>query len=129
MTEMTDSEFFVVDSSGWIEYIGGGPRSDAYAPYLDKENNLLVPTIVLYEVVKKLTTTRGKTEADRFVSHALRLNVVALSEDLALAAVHLSIERKLAMADSMIYATAQAYQAELVTGDNAFRGLPGVIMP
>lgn len=53
--------------------------------------------------------TRGKTEADRFVSHALRLHVVAFSEDLALTAAHLSIEKKLAMADSMIYATAQVY--------------------
>lgn len=73
--------------------------------------------------------TRGKTEADRFVSHALRLHVVALSEDLALTAAHLSIEKKLAMADSMIYATAQVYQASLVTGDGAFRGLAGVVMP
>ena len=72
---------------------------------------------------------RGKTESDLFVSEALRRLVVPLSEDLALAAAQVSNETKLAMADAIIYATAQAHQAQLVTGDAAFRGLPGVIIP
>lgn len=72
---------------------------------------------------------RGKTEADRFISEALRRVVVPLDEGLALAAALVSNEHKLAMADAIIYATARAHQAQLVTGDAAFRGLPDVIIP
>ena len=72
----------------------------------------MVPTIVLYEVVKVLMRERGKTEADRFISEALRRVVVPLDEGLALAAAMSATTTKLAMADAIIYATAQAHQAQ-----------------
>jgi predicted nucleic acid-binding protein len=84
---------------------------------------------VLYEVVRILLRERGKTESDRFISAALRRVIVPFDEGLALAAAQVSNTTKLAMADSIIYATAQAHQAQIVTGDAAFRGLPGVIIP
>jgi len=84
---------------------------------------------VLYEVVKILLRERGKTESDRFISVALRRAIVPFEEGLALAAAQVSNTAKLAMADSIIYATAQAHQAPLITGDAAFGGLPGVSIP
>jgi len=129
VTGTTVSELWLIDSSAWLEYLTQDVNAANFAPYIESGATVLVPTIVLYEVTKKLLRERGKTESDLFVSEALRRVVVSLSEELALAAAQISNETKLAMADAIIYATAQAHQAQLVTGDAAFRGLPGVIIP
>ena len=115
-----------MDSSGWLEYVTDEPKAGDFAPYIEGRNLILVPTIVLYEVYKKLWMSRGKTEADRFASQALRKQVVPLDEALALAAARVSLDHRLAMADAIIYATAQMLQAELVTSDPHFQDLPGV---
>ena len=60
------------------------------------------------------------------VAQMLRTNIVALSETLALEAADVSLERSLAMADAIVYATARAHGAELVTTDSDLQGLPGV---
>jgi predicted nucleic acid-binding protein len=117
------SEFFLVDSSGWIEFLGDGPLADRFAPYFEHEEKLIVPAIVLYEVHKKLLSAGGSA-ADRFLSVALRARVVPIDERLALAAARISLDRRLAMADAMIYATALAAGARLVTSDTHFQGLP-----
>jgi predicted nucleic acid-binding protein len=119
-----DSEFFLVDSSGWIEFLGDGPLADRFATYFEREERLIVPAIVLYEVYKKLLSVRGSTAADRFLSAALRARVVPIDDRLALLAARISLERRLAMADAMIYATALAAGALLVTCDAHFQGLP-----
>jgi toxin FitB len=120
------SELFLVDSSGWVEFLGDGPRAGKFAPYFEHEERLLVPVIVLYEVYKKLLSAQGSTAADRFLSAALRARVVPIDENLALLAARISLERHLAMADAMIYATALAANARLVTSDAHFRSLPNV---
>lgn len=129
MTATTVSELLLIDSSAWLEYLTQDTDAAKFAPFIENDSPTLVPTIVLYEVVKILLRERGKTESDRFISVALRRVIVPFDEGLALAAAHVSNTTKLAMADSIIYATAQAHQAQVVTGDAAFRGLPGVIIP
>jgi predicted nucleic acid-binding protein len=129
VTGTTVSELWLIDSSAWLEYLTQDVNAAKFAPYIESDATVLVPTIILYEVTKKLLRERGKNESDLFVSEALRRVVVSLSEELALAAALISNETKLAMADAIIYATAQAHQAQLITGDTAFRGLPGVIIP
>jgi len=129
VTGTTVSELWLIDSSAWLEYLTQDVDAAKFAPFIESGVSTLLPTIVLHEVVKVLMRERGKIEADRFVSEALRRVVVPLDEELALAAAQVSNETKLAMADAIIYATAQAHQAQLVTGDAAFRGLPGVIIP
>jgi predicted nucleic acid-binding protein len=119
------SELFLVDSSGWIEFLGDGPLADRFAPCFEREERLIVPAIVLYEVYKKLLSVQGSTAADRFLSAALRARVVPIDERLALLAARISLDRRLAMADAMIYATALAFGALLVTSDTHFKGLPG----
>jgi predicted nucleic acid-binding protein len=118
------SELFLVDSSGWIEFLGDGPLAERFAPYFEKEERLIVPAIVLYEVYKKLLSAGGSTTADRFLSAALRARVVAVDERLALLAARISLDRRLAMADAMIYATAIDCGARVVTSDSHFQGLP-----
>jgi predicted nucleic acid-binding protein len=118
------SELFLVDSSGWIEFLGDGPLADRFARYFEREECLIVPAIVLYEVYKKLLTERGSTAADRFLSAALRARAVPIGERLVLLAARISLDRRLAMADAMIYASALVTGAHLVTSDAHFQGLP-----
>ena len=125
---MTASEVVLVDSSGWLEYITGDEKADAFGEVLQRDVQVLVPTIVLYEVLKILLLRAGKSQADVFLSEALRRKVVDLTETIALAAASMSIDRKLPMADAIIYATAQAHHAELITSDAHFTGLPGVVV-
>src|SRR5260221_4428651 len=120
------SELFLVDSSGWIEFLGDGPLADRFAPYFEREERLIVPAIVLYEVYKKLLSARGPA-ADRFLSAALRARVVPIDERLALLAARISLDRRLAMADAMIYATALDAGVQLITSDAHFKGLAEVI--
>jgi predicted nucleic acid-binding protein len=120
------SDLFLVDSSGWVEFIGDGPLAEKFAPYFEREEHLLVPAIVLYEVYKKLLSAQGSTAADRFLSAALRARFVPIDERLALLAARISLDRRLAMADAMIYATALTAGAHLITSDSHFQGLAEV---
>jgi len=120
------SDLFLVDSSGWVEFIGDGPLAEKFAPYFEREEHLLVPVIVLYEVYKKLLSAQVSTAADRFLSAALAARVVPIDERLALLAARISLDHRLAMADAMIYATALAAGAHLITSDSHFQGLAEV---
>ncbi len=118
----------LVDSSGWLEYLTGDEKADAFGEVLQRDVQVLVPTIVLYEVLKILLLRAGKSDADVFLSEALRRRVVDLTETIVLAAASLSIDHKLPMADAIIYATARAHHAELITSDTHFVELPGVVV-
>ena len=122
------SELVLVDSSGWVAFLGGLPQGHQYAPFLADENRLIVPTIILYEVFKKIRSIWGEVSAHRFLSHALRARVIPLDATLALAAADLSAAHRLPMADAIIYATAQSQDAQLVTSDSHFKDLPGVTL-
>jgi predicted nucleic acid-binding protein len=123
---MTASKLVLVDSSGWLEYITGDEKADAFGAILQSDAQVLVPTIVLYEVLKIMLLRAGKSDADAFLSEALRRTVVDLTDTIALAAASLSIDHKLPMADAIIYATARRHQAELITSDAHFARLSGV---
>ena len=90
---------------------------------------MLVPTVVLYEVYKQLAKLRGKPIADRFVSQTMHQKIVPLDETIALAAATASLDHRLTTMNAIVYATARVRNAQLVTGDTHFRGLPGVIIP
>jgi toxin FitB len=124
----TDTDLTVVDSSGWVAYLGDGPQADAFGVYLEREGSLVVPTIVIYEVVKKLKLTSSETVVNRFLSHAYRGRQMELDSSLAFAAARASIRYRLAMADAIIYATAESVGAQVITSDTDFRDLPGVIV-
>lgn len=117
----------VVDSSGWLEYFTDGPLAKRYEPYLRKAHDLVTPTIILYEVYKKLKHEKGEELALLAAAQLGKTVLVPLSEALALEAADLSLEHKLPMADAIVYATALAYQRKLITSDADFKGLPNVL--
>jgi toxin FitB len=116
----------LVDSSGWLEFFGDGPLADKYERHLAKPDSVITPTVVLHEVYKVIKRERGEEDALVAAAHMAQTRLVALSESLALTAADLGLEHKLAMADSIVYATAQSFGAELVTSDGDFSELPGV---
>ncbi len=129
MTTRSGSELYLVDSSGWLEYMTDDSKAAAFGHYLEGEASVVVPSVVIYEVYKHLAKHRGRTLADRFVSQALHRKVVPMDETIALAAANASLDHRLAGADAIVYATARVCQAQLVTANTHFRGLPGVIIP
>jgi predicted nucleic acid-binding protein len=128
VTETIASELIVLDSSGWLEYLTAGEKQDLFAPYLESEQPLLIPTVVLYEVRKALLLRQGKTVADAFYSVALKHIIIVLDEDLAVLSADLSLLHKLSLADAIIYATARRHKAQLVSSDSHFAGLPDVVI-
>ncbi|HXA78681.1 MAG TPA: type II toxin-antitoxin system VapC family toxin [Candidatus Acidoferrales bacterium] len=129
MTTRSGSELYLVDSTGWLEYLTEDSKAPAFAHYLEGEASVLVPSVVIFEVYRHLAKQRGRTLADRFASQALLRKVIPLDETVALAAANVSLEHRLNGTDAIVYATARVCQAQLVTANTHFRGLPGVIIP
>jgi len=116
----------VVDSSGWLEYFADGPNADFFAPAIENTSELIVPTLSLYEVFKRVYQQRGEGDALQAVAVMMQGQVVDLDIDLALSAAKVSADLKLPMADSVMLATAQAHGATMWTQDGDFEGLEGV---
>ena len=117
----------VVDSCGGLEYFAGGPNADFFAPALEaKDAPLIVPTLCLYEVFRKVLVQFGREQAIEKVAAMRQGSVVPLDDSLALEAALLSNELKLTMADSVILATARSHGAVLWTQDGHFAGIDGV---
>ena len=116
----------LVDSSGWIDFFTDGGNAAKYGSYLENLSEVVTPMIVLYEVYKLVKRERTEEEALLAAAQIQKTRIVPLSDSLALAAADVSLEFRLAMADSIVYATARAEDAELVTSDSDLRNLPGV---
>ena len=116
----------VIDSSAWLEYFADGPNADAFAPAIEAPETQLVPAITLLEVFKRVTQQRGEDAALQCVAVMQQGKVVELDAALARRAAALGLRHKLPLADSIVYATAQAGSATVWTQDADFENLPGV---
>jgi predicted nucleic acid-binding protein len=116
----------VLDSSGWLEFFSAGPYAEEFAKRLRQPANVVTPTITIYEVFKWVKRERSQDEAFQAVATMQKTQVVDLTKELAITAADLSLEHKLAMADSIMLAVAQAFDAELLTTDSDFEGIAGV---
>ena len=116
----------VVDSCGWLEYLAAGPNADFFAPALEESAELLVPSISLYEVFKRVLQQRDESDALQAVALMRQGTVVDLTPALALDAARTGMAYSLPMADSVMLATARAFGASLWTQDAHFENLGGV---
>ncbi|MEZ4712474.1 MAG: type II toxin-antitoxin system VapC family toxin [Caldilineaceae bacterium] len=116
----------IVDSSGWLEYFADAANADFFAPAIKDLEQLIVPSISLYEVFKRVHQQASEDDALMAIAVMRQGQVVDLDSTLALQAALLSIELKLPMADSIILATARAHQALLWTQDSDFANIDGV---
>lgn len=116
----------VVDSSGWLEYFADGPNAAAFAKPIQATGTLVVPTLALFEVFKRVMSQRGEDAALEAAAVMRQGRVVSLDDALALEAARLSIDHRLPMADSIILATARAHRATLWTQDADFKNVESV---
>ena len=116
----------IVDSSCWIEYLMNSEIGEKIAPIIENPNELIVPTITLYEMYKKLTSEKGEEYARNVIGYMQTGTVIALNTDLSLNAADISRIYKLPMADSIIYATALHCSATVFSCDHHFENIPNV---
>jgi predicted nucleic acid-binding protein len=116
----------IVDSSGWLEYFADGPNAEFFAPVIEKVNELVVPTITIYEVFKRVLQQRNENQAIRAIALMQQGHIVDLDTEIALNAARISIENQLPMADSIILATSVLFEALLWTQDGDFKNIEGV---
>jgi len=116
----------VVDSSAWLEYFANGPNASFFAGPIEETDGLVVPSLTIYEVFKRVLQQRDEGDALQAVTVMQQGVVVDLDVRLALSAARVSLDTRLPMADSVVLATARLHQATLWTQDADFEGLPGV---
>lgn len=116
----------VVDSSAWLEYFAEGPNARRFRPPIVATGNLLVPTLAIYEVFKRILQQRGDHDALQAVAVMVQGRVVDLDRSIALSAARISIDHDLPLADSVMLATARSFQATFWTQDADFEGIENV---
>lgn len=116
----------VVDSAGWLEFFADGPNASFFATPITDAAQLIVPTISLLEVFKRVLRQRGENAALQVVAQMRQGRVVDLDADLAIRAASLGLTHKLPLADSVMLATARGHGALLWTQDADFEGIEGV---
>ena len=116
----------VVNSSGWLEYFADAPNADFFAPAIETASELVVPSLSIYEVFKRVLQQRGEDDALQVVGVMAQGLIVDLNMEIAINAAKISVELRLPMADSIILATARAYSATFWTQDADFQNIEGV---
>ena len=116
----------LLDSSIWIEIFGGTDLGRQHLPLISTPQDIVVPTIVQYEIFKWLARVRTADDADRAMTFTKDCQVVELTTAIAVLAADLASEHKLHTTDAIIYATAQLHNASLITSDAHFKDLSGV---
>lgn len=115
----------VVDSSGWLEYFADSDRADLFAKPIEDTEHLIVPSISVYEVFKKLLIEFNEDIALTAIAHMQIGTVIDLDQDLAMTAARISVEERIPMADSIIWATTLRHGATLWTQDEDFKNIKG----
>ncbi len=118
----------LVDTSAWIEWLIGSATGERVAEQLPEQSDWLVPSMVQLELAKWLSREVGEDKADQVIAFTQVCQVVPLDTEIALAAADACREHKLATADAIMFATARARGAILLTCDAHFEGLPGVTL-
>jgi predicted nucleic acid-binding protein len=116
----------LVDSSGWLEFFADGPNAKFFATPLKNVDELVVPTISIYEVFKSVLRQRDESAGLQAIALMKQGQVVDLTTNIAMMAAKLSLKHNVPMADSIILSTGRLYQATVWTQDADFKGLDGV---
>ena len=116
----------VVDSSGWIEFFKAGANGPLFKPVIEDRAALLVPTIALFEVHKVLSRKLSANVVEQCLDVMRMGRVLDLTDKRAIAASQVAAEHRLAMADAVMYAIAQEFDATFWTQDVDYEGLDGV---
>lgn len=116
----------VVDTCGWIEWLVDGRLADRFADALENPEQLVVPTVVQFELYKWIRRERDETTALEVIAATEQATIVPLDSRIALLAAELALEHRLPFADAIVYGTARTLDAAVQTCDDHFASLPGV---
>jgi predicted nucleic acid-binding protein len=116
----------IIDSSLWIEYFLENDIDSSIINTIKNTNKLYIPSICLHEVYRKFLSINDTQKADLSVDIMQNAVVINLTPKIAIFAVNIGKQLKLPMADSIIYATAKIYNAEIYTQDKHFENLKNV---
>lgn len=116
----------LVDSSGWLEYFADGKNANFYSVPINDTDNLIVSVVNIYEVYKKVCNERSEQLAKELTAVMMQSKVIDIDPRISVDAARLSFEKKIPMADSLIYVTARIENAVLWTQDYDLKGLEGV---
>jgi len=118
----------VVDTSAWIEWLTGSELGKSLGKQFPDKPQCIVPTMVQLELSKWLVREVGEEQADQVIAYTQQCIVAPMDTTIALLAADLHREHKLATADAIVYATARYHEAQLLTCDAHFKGLPQVVL-
>lgn len=116
----------VLDTSAWIAYFLNNENAAHFAPVAEDTDHLIVPTVTLFEMFKKVARDWSLCSAEESISHMSEGTIIDLNKPIAVLAAQLSLKHKLGMADSLILATAKYHNATLWTQDADFKDIEGV---
>lgn len=116
----------LVDSCGWLEYLADGPNAAFFASAIENTEELLVPTLCILEVFKRVLQQRGEDAALQTAALMQQGQVIDLDAGTAVNAAKIGHEIKLSLADAVIVATARIHHAVLWTQDTDLKNIEGV---
>jgi toxin FitB len=116
----------LADTCVWVELLADTSTGRRYRSLFEAPAQILMPTLVLYELRRWALRELGPDRADSVIAATRNTRIVMLDETTAVHAATLTLEYKLAAVDALIYASALRYQATLVTCDAHFESIPGV---
>jgi toxin FitB len=116
----------IVDSSGWLAYFADEPNAKHFLVPLNDSTSLVVPTVTIYEVFKVILRESSENAALHAAIAMQKGTVVDLNASLAIVASKLSLKYNLPMADSIILATAQQFDAIIWTQNSDFKHISNV---
>src|SRR5438552_19026497 len=116
----------IVDSSGWLEYLAGSANAVNYAAPIEDDANLLVPSIIVFEVQKRLLVQHKDELAAKALIMMEQGQEIFINHELAIFAAQISRKHNLSLADSIIYASALTHDAALWTQYEHFKNIPKV---
>ena len=114
---------YIFDSSCWLEYFAGSAHCTKYAKIIQKTDEIIIPTIIFYEVFKKLLLETDENTAISFIAHLKECKIVDIDFNISLEAARTSVEKKIPMADSIILAVANNHKCILYTHDSHFKDI------
>ena len=116
----------LVDSSGWLEYFVDGKNAGKFAAAIEDTERLIVSTLNIYEVYKKVIAERDEDAALEAVAMMQQARVIEVTSSIAMQAAKFSYISKIPLADSIIYITTIENNAVVWTQDADFKGMEGV---
>ena len=116
----------LVDSSGWLEYFTDDKNAKFFAPVIENTEELIVSTINIYEIYKKIIIEQDENSALEAIALMHQAKVIDVTSEISIEAARLSAKIKIPMADSLIYISAIKNNAIVWTQDYDFKNLDDV---